>query len=431
MNKISLAIVCSFVALILSCSGTKQADGQLKAANKLEGAIKPGAFQTGEYVPLLKGKRAGIFANHTSTIGGTHLVDSLQKLGITITKIFGPEHGFRGTADAGEKVDSYIDKQTGIPVISLYGKKRKPTAEDLADVDVMVFDIQDVGIRFYTFISSLQEFMETAIEYNKPLIILDRPNPNGFYVDGPVLDTAFRSFVGMQPVPIVYGMTMGEYAGFLLGEHLLKNTGTGNGGTQRKPGLFTDNITIVKCKNYTHNSRYVLPEKPSPNLPDAASVFWYPSTCFFEGTVLSEGRGTEKPFQYFGHPALPQNMFSFTPVSKDGAKNPKLENRVCYGWNLSEKYEEAISSTPRIHINYLIEAYRLFPEKENFFIKPKKDNPAPQDYFFNKLAGNAQLMKQLMSGSSETEIRKSWEPGQNKFKAIRKKYLLYEDAPGL
>jgi uncharacterized protein YbbC (DUF1343 family) len=361
-------------------------------------------------------------------------VDSLKKLGIEITKIFGPEHGFRGDADAGEKVGDYIDQKTGIPVVSLYGKKRKPSAEDLADVDVMIFDIQDVGVRFYTFISSLQEFMESAIENEKPLLIFDRPNPNGHYVDGPVLDTAFKSFVGMQPIPVVYGMTMGEYANFLVGQGLLdkdvmvkmmlgrvKRHIDSEDSTSMGP-----NITIIKCLNYNHKMTYNLPVKPSPNLPNAGSVFWYPSTCFFEGTVLSEGRGTPHPFQIFGHPSLPNTMYSFTPVSRDGAKNPKLENQKCYGWNLSDK--PYIQKSPMtIQLRFLLEAYKLFPNKENFFIGPKKENAKPTEFFFNKLAGNAHLMQQIKDGKTEEEIRASWQPKLDAFKKIRKRYLMYED----
>lgn len=398
--------------------------------------ILPGAYQINEYMPLLKGRRIGVFANNTATIKGTHLVDTLQKLGVTITKIFGPEHGFRGTANAGAHVDTYTDEKTGIPVISLYGKKRKPSEEDLADVDILLFDIQDVGVRFYTYISSLQEFMESAMEFDKPLVILDRPNPNGFYVDGPVLDTAFRSFVGMQPVPVVYGMTIGEYANFLIGEGLLdKNIMTSwmmrmvhnaSDSSKRKGnGL---NITVIKCRNYTHKSKYILPEKPSPNLPDAGSVYWYPSTCFFEGTVLSEGRGTDKPFQIFGHPALPKNLFAFTPVANAGASAPKWKNELCYGWNLSGTNEQVLQQVnDHIQIKYLLHAYQLFPDKENFFLKAKKADLQPTDYFFNKLAGNAELMQQIIAGKTEKEIRASWEPKLSAFRKKRKKYLMYPD----
>jgi uncharacterized protein YbbC (DUF1343 family) len=395
--------------------------------------VLPGAFMVSEYLPMLKGKRVAVFANHTATVGQTHLVDTLKKLGVKIVKIFGPEHGFRGTADAGEKVDNYVDAKTGIQVISLYGKKRKPSAEDLANVDIMLFDIQDVGVRFYTYISSLQEYMESAIENKKPLIILDRPNPNGFYVDGPVLDTAFRSYVGMQPIPVVYGMTIGEYANYLVGEGLLDKAVmvgammeiVNNALSQDKPPS-SPNITIIKCRNYTHKSSYNLPVKPSPNLPDAGSVFWYPSTCFFEGTVLSEGRGTDHPFQIFGHPSLPKTMHAFTPVSKEGAKNPKLENKLCYGWDLTRQ-PVLQTGGMTLQLKYLIEAYRLFPQKDSFFIKPKKADVQPTEIFFNKLAGNAELMQQIIDGKTENEIRASWEPKLSAFKKTRKKYLMYPE----
>jgi uncharacterized protein YbbC (DUF1343 family) len=302
-------------------------------------------------------------------------------------------------------------------VISLYGKKRRPSADDLQDVDVMLFDIQDVGTRFYTYISSLEEFINSAIENNKPLIILDRPNPNGFYVDGPVLDTAYKSFVGMQPIPMVYGMTMGEYAKMLIGEKWAKAAIT---------ATTLPNITIIKNKNYTHKSKYVLPVKPSPNLGTMASVYWYGSNCLFEGTVLSEGRGTDFPFAIFGHPSLPKTLYRFTPTSRDGAKEPKLKDQVCYGWNLSGTDKDVLQKVDgKIQLGYLIEAYKLFPEKEKFFITPKSGKPT--DYFFNKLAGNDALQKQIIAGASEKEIRASWAEGLQAFKKIRKKYLLYTD----
>jgi len=442
MKKFLLIAITFLMSSIAFAQKTKATTNKIKEKAKIvsttsQKKILPGAFQTKEYVPMLKGKRVGIFANHTATVGNVHLVDTLQKLGIKITKIFGPEHGFRGTADAGEKVENYVDKQTGIPVISLYGKKRKPSAEDLEDVDVMLFDIQDVGVRFYTFISSLQEFIESAVEHKKPLIILDRPNPNGFYVDGPVLDTTYKSFVGMQPVPVVYGMTIGEYANYLVGEGLLDKEimasvmmgmvhdalKTGASNTTAVP-----KITVIKCRNYTHKSKYILPQKPSPNLPDAGSIYWYPSTCFFEGTVLSEGRGTEKPFQIFGHPSLPKNLYAFTPHSTPGATSPKLKDQLCYGWNLSGTNEEVLQKVNnRVQIKYLLDAYRLFPEKDNFFIVPKKTDVKPTEIFFNKLAGNADLMQQIIAGKTEQEIRASWEPKLSAFKKIRKRYLMYPD----
>jgi uncharacterized protein YbbC (DUF1343 family) len=395
--------------------------------------ILPGAYQISEYMPLLKGRRVGVFANQTSVVGNTHLVDTLKKLGIDIVKIFAPEHGFRGTADAGANVNSYNDDQTGIPVISLYGNKVKPSAEDLKDVDILLFDIQDVGVRFYTYISSLQYFLESAIQYNLPLIILDRPNPNGFYVDGPVLDTAYASFVGMQPVPIVYGMTIGEYAKMLLGEKWLpwkiERKQDGNISLGEVLGFENEDtnfrLTIIKCKNYTHKCRYDLPVKSSPNLAEMSSVYCYPSTCFFEGTVLSEGRGTDHPFEIFGHPNLPDTLFSFTPHSTSGASDPKFKDQRCYGWNIHGTDDKGAITT--LQLKWLLLAYKLFPDKENFFLRPKKFNSGPQDYFFNKLAGGDELMKQIIAGKTENEIRSSWQSKLDAFKKIRKKYLLYPD----
>ena len=407
---------------------TRQTGHSAKAFK--ETPILPGACSTAEYLPLLKNKRVGVFANPTAVIGNTHLVDSLLKLGVNITKIFGPEHGFRGTADAGEEISNYTDAATGITVVSLYGNKTKPNAKDLENVDVLLFDIQDVGTRFYTFISSLEYLLETAIAYNIPLIVLDRPNPNGFYVDGPVLDTAYKSFIGMQPVPVVYGMTIGEYAKMLLGEEWLpwnyrrkqdKHLSLQQIlGFEEKHTNFS--LTVIKCRNYNHKSRYLLPVKPSPNLPDISSVYWYPSTCFFEGTVLSEGRGTEHPFQIFGHPSLPDSLFAFTPQSTAGAKEPKLKNQVCYGWNL---YQSHTAFPDKIELYWLLHAYALFPDKAHFFIEPKSGQP--KDYFFTKLAGNTELMQQIVQGKSEKEIRQSWQPKLKAFKKTRKKYLLYAD----
>jgi uncharacterized protein YbbC (DUF1343 family) len=422
-----------YVLLISAFSSTAMAQPKSvldnKADKKQEVTIKPAAYRTEVYLPLLRGKRVGIFANHTATLGRKHLVDSLFTLGVKISKVFGPEHGFRGDADAGEKIDTYTDPKLGIPVVSLYGKKRKPSAEDLANVDVLLFDIQDVGTRFYTYISSLQEFMDAAFEHGKPLLILDRPNPNGFYVDGPILDTAYKSFVGMQPVPIVYGMTIGEYAMMLAGEKWLSQKANERYEYYRRAENSRDTLfhfMVIKNEGYDHKSKYALPVKPSPNLPDMASIYWYASTCFFEGTVLSEGRGTEHPFVIFGHPYLPKNMHAFTPISRDGAKEPKLKDKQCYGWNLSGTNEEILKKIDnKIQLKYLLEAYQLFPDKENFFIKPKTDNPT--DYFFNKLAGSDALMKQIKAGKTEKEIRDSWAPGLEAFKKIRKKYLLYRD----
>lgn len=412
----------------ISCSAQKTGQ-QSTTAEKPK--ILAGADRINVYLPLIKGRTVGIFANQTSMVGNTHLVDTLRALGITIKVIFGPEHGFRGTADAGEKIGNYTDAKTGIPVVSLYGSKRRPSAEDVKDVDMLIFDIQDVGVRFYTFISSLEEYIESAIEYNKPLIILDRPNPNGHYVDGPVLDKKYKSFVGMQSIPVVYGMTIGEYAKLLLGQGWLSDKAMKTYqqnvlAALYPPGALYFSLQVVPCENYDHSSKYILPVKPSPNLPTIQSIYLYPSTCFFEGTVLSEGRGTNKPFQVFGHPSLPKNLYSFTPNPNEGAKSSKLYGQVCYGWDLSGTPEEVLAKVDnKVQLKWLLEAYRLFPEKDKFFILPKSGKM--EESFFNKLAGNNDLWQQVVAGKSEEEIRKSWEPKLGEFKQIRKKYLLYDD----
>jgi uncharacterized protein YbbC (DUF1343 family) len=404
-----------FVSLLL-------AGGSSWAQKINSSSVITGAERMEVYLPMLKGRTVAVFANQTSMVKNTHLVDTLIKRGVQIKKIFGPEHGFRGLADAGEHVSNAVDKKTGIPVISLYGDHKKPTADDLNDVDVLIFDIQDVGVRFYTFISSLQYFMEAALENHKPLLILDRPNPNGFYIDGPVLSPSFASFVGMQPVPIVYGMTIGEYALMLTGENRLSELANKINAYNitTEPTVDTPfHIQVIKCKNYDHNTRYVLPVNPSPNLKEMQSIYWYPTTCLFEGTVLSEGRGTDKPFQVFGHPTLPKKLYSFTPKPNEGAKSSKCFNQTCYGWNLSGSEAEVLKKVnKKIQLGYLIEAYKLFPGKDSFFLK---------NNFFNKLAGNDVLMKQIKDGLSEEDIRKSWESGLKRFKYIRNKYLLYTD----
>ena len=426
-----LLFSCFAILLILPAT----VFAQKKKASQNSTEILPGAYQLNEYLPLLKNKRVAVFANHTATVGNTHLVDTLKAIGVNIVKAFGPEHGFRGNVDAGDKIDNGVDPSTGIPVISLYGKKRKPDGADLADVDVLIFDIQDVGTRFYTYISSLEEYIESAIQHDKPLIVLDRPNPNGFYVDGPVLDSPYKSFVGMQPVPVVYGMTIGEYAKMLLGEAWLDKQYIRKEsdqiymsnvlGFEKKRKQFK--LTVIKCKNYTHKSKYRLPVKPSPNLPDMGSIYWYSSTCYFEGTALSEGRGTEKPFQIFGHPDLPKNMYAFTPISRAGATEPKLKDKLCHGWNISGEEAAILKSVEEkgIQLDWLVEAYKLFPNKDQFFLKPKSGKPT--DYFFNKLAGNDDLRQQLMAGKTAAEIKASWQPDLQAFKQIRKKYLLYPD----
>jgi uncharacterized protein YbbC (DUF1343 family) len=394
-----------------------------------EPKILAGAERINVYLPLIRGKRIGLFANQTSMVGNTHLVDTLRKLGVDIKVIFGPEHGFRGNASAGEQIANYTDQKTGIPVISLYGGKHAPTAEDMKDVDVLIFDIQDVGARFYTYILSLQYFMEAAFENSKPLMILDRPNPNGFYVDGPVLDMKYKSGIGPQPIPVVYGMTMAEYAFMIAGEKWLTQKANEKYAYYKYAQNSKDtafHFQVINCGNYTHNSKYVLPVRPSPNLPEIQSVYLYPSTCFFEGTALSEGRGTAKPFQIFGDPLLPKNLYSFTPKPNEGAKSSKHYGKKCYGWNLHGTPEEVLAKVNgRIQLKWLIQAYKLYPRKDSFFLVPKSGNM--EESFFNKLAGNNDLWQQIKAGKSEDEIRASWEPGLSDFKKIRKKYLLYAD----
>lgn len=419
-NMKFISLIFSLFIILTNCTAQKSQP----ATSDQQQAIKiiPGAERINVYLPLIKGKRVGIFANQTTTVGNIHLVDTLKKLGVNIRVIFGPEHGFRGTADAGESVGTYVDQKTGVTVISLYGNKRKPSADDLKDIDILIFDIQDVGVRFYTYISSLQDFMEAAFENSKPLMILDRPNPNGFYVDGPVLDPKFKSFVGMQPVPIVYGMTIAEYAFMIAGEKWLSEKANQKYEYYLRAENSPDtpfHFQIIKCQNYTHNSKYILPVRPSPNLPEIQSIYLYPSTCFFEGTVFSEGRGTDKPFEVFGHPSMPKNLYSFVPKPNEGAKSSKHYYETCYGWNLHDTPEKVLNEVDgRIQLKWLINAYKLFPGKDSFFLKTNH---------FYRLSGNDMLMQQIKDGKTEDEIRKSWQPDLEKFKAIRKKYLLYPD----
>lgn len=383
--------------------------------------VVPGAERVEVYLPYLKNKSVAVFANPTSLVKKTHLVDTLISSGIRVVKIFGPEHGFRGDATAGEHVEDGIDKKTGVPVISLYGKHDKPTPEDFKGVDILIFDIQDIGVRFYTYISSLEYFLEAALENHKPLLILDRPNPNGFYVDGPVLDKKFKSFIGMQSVPIVYGMTIGEYALMLAGEKWLspKANEINSYNVTTKPTADTPfHVQVIKCKNYDHNTKYVLPVMPSPNLKSMQAIYLYPSTCLIEGTVMSEGRGTDEPFQIFGHPNLPKNLYSFTPKPNAGSKSSKCFYQQCYGWHITGSNEEILKIVDgKIQLKFLLQAYKLFPGKDSFFLK---------NNFIYRLAGNDVLSKQVLQGKTETEIRKSWEPALANFKKTRQKYLLYK-----
>lgn len=365
--------------------------------------IQPGAYQTDQYVSALKSKKVGVVAHHASMIENSHLVDSLQTLGIEIVKVFAPEHGFRGTADAGEKVKDGIDPQSQLPIVSLYGSNKKPSKDKLRDIDIMVFDLQDVGVRFYTYISTLHYVMEACAENDIPLIILDRPNPNGHYVDGPVLDPKFKSFIGMHPVPVVYGMSIGEYGQMINGEGWLDN------GVQCE-------LQVIKCKNYDHNSFYELPVKPSPNLPNMASVYLYPSLCFFEGTSVSVGRGTPFPFQVFGHPEFADTLFSFTPQPMEGAKNPKHKGERCYGYHLEEFGKSSLKKWGRIYIYWLTDAYSKLGG--DLFSRPD---------FFDLLAGSNTFRRQIMTNTEPYAIYDSWKEDLEKFKKVRVKYLIYED----
>jgi len=424
-----MKLITLLLPVLLISAGLSAQKPRAQSTENGPGKIMAGADRINVYLPLIKGKTVGIFANQTSMVGRTHLVDTLKKLGVDIKVIFGPEHGFRGTADAGEKVGNYIDDKTGIPVVSLYGSKRRPSAEDVKNVDLLIFDIQDVGVRFYSFIFSLEEFMEQAFELGKPLMILDRPNPNGHYVDGPVLDMKYRSFVGRQPIPIVYGMTIAEYAFMIAGEQWLSEKANLKYAYYKTAKNSVDtpfHFQVIKCTGYDHKSKYVLPVKPSPNLPNIQSIYLYPSTCFFEGTVLSEGRGTNKQFQVFGHPSLPKNLYSFTPNPNEGAKSSKLYGQVCYGWDLSGTPEAVLTKVDnKVQLKWLMEAYQLFPDKDKFFLLPKSGNM--EESFFDKLAGNNDLWQQIKNGKTEKEIRDSWEPKLSEFRKIRKKYLMYDD----
>jgi uncharacterized protein YbbC (DUF1343 family) len=372
--------------------------------------ILTGADQTKKYFPLLLAKRVAVVANPTSQIAGTPLVDSLLHSGIHVVKVFGPEHGFRGNASNGATVSDSFDPITGIPVISLYGKKSMPSREDLQDVDIVVFDIQDVGARFFTYIITLQRVMQSCANFNKPLLILDRPNPNGYFVDGPVLEDTLHSGVGLQPIPIVHGMTIGELAQMINEEGWLMNK-------------VKCDIQIIKLENYTHESFYNLPVSPSPNLNTAQSILLYPSLCLFEGTVISIGRGTYMPFTMIGAPALAgKYTFSFRPESIPGmSEHPLYQDSVCYGLDLGNYNTENLRIKKEINLQWIIECYKAYPRKEIFF----DASQSKQIGNFDKLAGNSLLRKQIIAGITEEEIRKSWEPALSEFKKKRVKYLLY------
>ena len=364
----------------------------------------PGAVQTSRYFPLLAGKNIALVANTTSRIGKIHLADSLQRSGMHVLKIFAPEHGFRGTVDEGEKFSSGVDSATGIRIVSLYGEKYKPSRSDLQGIDIVLFDIQDVGARFYTYLSTLHYMMEACAERKIPLLLLDRPNPNGFYVDGPVLDLKFRSFVGLDPVPVVYGMTIGEYALMLNGEGWLKKG--------EKCSL-----QVIPCLGYDHNWNGELPVKPSPNLPTQRSVLLYPSVCLFEGTRLNVGRGTDFPFEVFGAPGFSICEIKYTPRSIPGVSQYSMhQGEACCGADLRKIAISDLRKAGKFEVGFLIRAYKAYSPRDSFF-----------NSYFNTLAGESQLKEQIMAGWTEEKIRESWAGGLDKFLVIRKKYLLYKD----
>lgn len=413
MLKYTFGILLVFVISCASNQPTEGEDNSVAIDNQevtergileemVEKKIIIGAARFSEYIDQLKGKKIGLVVNQTSTIADIHLVDTLISLGIAVEKIFAPEHGFRGTADAGEKVKDGKDVKTGLPIVSLYGKNRKPTKAMIQDLDVLVFDIQDVGARFYTYISTMHYVMEAAEENGKQVIVLDRPNPNGHYVDGPIRINKLKSFVGMHPIPIVHGLTVGELAKMINGERWLKSGKTVN-------------LKVVTCENYDHHTFYELPVKPSPNLPNIRAVYLYPSLCLFEGSVVSVGRGTAEPFQIYGHPTYKNGSDEFTPKPTEGAKNPPYNGQVCNGFSLTSIPLEELRETKQLQLSYFIDYYNDFPNKGIFFNK-----------FFEKLVGNYELRKQIQSGKTEMEIRATWAKNLESYNVMRTNYLLYK-----
>ena len=393
-----LCLVITFISQAQSCG-----EQQTNTPSAPDKTIMMGAEATAEYFPLLEGKRVAVMTNQTGMVGNDHLVDLLKQNDFNLVGIFSPEHGFRGTADAGEHVASSVDKKTGIPIWSLYdGKSGKPSNANMQQFDVLVFDLQDVGLRFYTYYASMARLMDASAEHNKEMIVLDRPNPNGFYVDGPILDMKHKSGVGWLPIPVVHGMTLGELALMINGEKWL-------------PQSRTCKLTVIPCKNYTHSSLYELPIAPSPNLPNIHSIYLYPSTCLFEGTVMSLGRGTSFPFEAYGHPKYKNSDFSFTPRSLPGAKNPPLLNQKCYGVDLRNVSNEYIWENG-FDLSYVIDAYNNLNMGDKFF--------SP---FFEKLVGVDYIRKMIVEGKSNEEIREMWKEDVEKFKKQRKSYLLYEE----
>jgi len=385
MTKILIFLTC--ILIPLSCRTT--------------GGPIPGAERHNEYLPLLKGRNVAVVANQTSMTGDLHLVDFLIKSGIRVSVIFAPEHGFRDLASDGAVITDGRDPQTGVIIKSLYGARRKPLPEDLKEIDIVIFDIQDVGARFYTYISTLHYVMEACAENDVTCMVLDRPNPNGFYFDGNIADTSYRSFVAMHPVPVVHGMTVGEYAGMINGEGWLA-------------GGISCRLEVIECSDYSHDTFYELPVRPSPNLPNQNSIYLYPSICFFEGTNISLGRGTSFPFQVYGSPLFTDTAFSFTPEPVPGSVNPPLKGLKCYGTDLRDATEKGLVPAPQINLSWLIDAYNRYPDKDNFF-----------KAYFDVLAAGPELREQIISGMSAEQISKSWHQGLEMFRPVREKYLLY------
>lgn len=416
MKISSLALIPLFVGLLCSINRLDPARYFVSpavprlAVDRTKPALMTGADQISAYLPYLKGKRVGMVVNQTSIIGSKPSVDSLVSLGVNVVAIFGPEHGFRGNASNGAKVDDSIDAKTGIPVVSLYGKNKKPSKEQLAGIDLMIYDIQDVGARFYTYINTLDHVMEACAENNKELLILDRPNPNGFVVDGPILEDHLHSGIGMHRIPITHGMTIGEFAQMINGEGWLPNK------AQCK-------LRVIKVANYTHDAPYTLPVAPSPNLNTPQSILLYPSLCLFEGTIISQGRGTHMPFTVLGAPALNGKYpFSFRPVSLKGmSETPLHQNTDCYGLDLRHYDISAFRKNRQLNLRWLMDLYKAYPDKARFFDMSQ----SRQMGNFDKLAGTETLKKQIIAGKSEKEIRQSWQPGLSAFKQMRKKYLMY------
>ncbi|MFN4253710.1 MAG: exo-beta-N-acetylmuramidase NamZ domain-containing protein [Saprospiraceae bacterium] len=397
---------CLFFCLFF-LSATCQ--NQPAPTTNLPAAVVVGAAQFEVYLPQLTGRRVALVVNHSSLVGQAHLADTLLKQGVQITKIFAPEHGFRGTADAGKTVENGLDTRTGLPVFSLYGKKKKPSPTDLADVDVVVFFIKDVGARFYTYISTLFHVLEACAENHKPCLVLDRPNPNGHFVDGPVLEPGLESFVGIAPLPVVHGCTVGELARMFVGEGWLN---------PKIDSAQSVDLQIVPCQNYTHQTAYELPVRPSPNLPNLRAVYLYPSLCLFEGTVVSLGRGTDAPFQIIGYPDHPDDKFQFTPAPNEGNQLPLYQGKICRGEDLRGIPLDSLRQLRRLDLSYLLRFYEKSPDQRGFFLS---------NHFFDKLAGTATLQAQIMTGKTEAEIRQTWQPGLEKYKAMRQQYLLYPD----